>query len=115
MNILELQNNSIQELLFDVGEDWEKVSLHYEYFMWKGSQFEKYVAKKFRKDGGYDQFDLGVESLDALMALNKAMIKDDESWTSCDIAIDSTGKYNFDFGYGMPELVKDMLQNAGEI
>ena len=42
-------------------------------------------------------------------------MKTDDTWTSCLIDISSDGKYDFQFGYGMPPMVTEHLKMAGEI
>lgn len=42
----------------------------------------------------------------SLLALNKAMADgSDQSWSSCEVVVDASGKYNFSFSYGPPKRI----------
>jgi len=113
--VAKLQEKIISELLYDFNNQWNEITLHFEYFKWKDNYFKKYLSGyKFNNTEG--QYTLNIEAIDAIVELNNEMSKNgNEKWTWFEFKLDSTGKYNFDFKYGMPPLTKEMLEGAGEI
>lgn len=89
--MLELQANFVKQLTSETRESWDKIEINYEYFPWKSSD---------------------IEAFDILDELRNVM-KTDETWTSCLININNDGKYDFQFGYGMPPMVEKNLEEAG--
>lgn len=115
MEVLELHEKFIGELLKCIDDKWEKVELKFEYFPWKGSNFEKYDSRYFHKSLSR-QFDPSLEALDVLIEMIQKMSEGGkEKWTWCVFSLDRSGKYDFDFQYGMPPMVEEMLRSASEI
>ena len=115
MQLLTLYKQFIDELLQAVDSDWDSLEVRFEHYPWKGNNFEKYVAKYFSNSKSH-QFDLSLESIDVLTELNKQMGEDGkEKWTWCLFKLDNAGKYNFEFNYGMPPMVENMLRSSGEL
>ena len=115
MNQEELYTTFVTEITDSAPSGWDSIELNFEYFRWKGNLFEKYQCFSFSR-GNKLQFDPSLEALDELIDIHKAMSNVmPEQWTHCQFIIDSSGKYNFEFKYGMPPLTKEMLKYAGEI
>ena len=109
----DLQENYIEELLNSIQGNWDKLTVDYERFPWKDEVIELYKGKQFN-GGEFKQFSFTLEALDILIDLQQTMKKED-SWTSCSVIVKSDGKYDFQFGYGMPPMVTEHLKMAGEI
>ena len=115
MQLLALHKRFIDELLQAVDGDWDSLEVRFEQYPWKGNYFEKYVAKYFSNSKSH-QFDLSLESIDVLAEINNQMSEEGkEKWSSCLFTLDNNGKCGFDFNYGMPPMVEDMLKNSGEL
>ncbi len=111
----EIYKSFITEITGSAPSGWESIELSFEYFPWNGSFFEKYQCFSFSR-GAKLQFDPSLETFDELIDIHEAMSNEvSEPWTHCQFKIDSAGKYNIEFKYGMPPLTKEMLKNAGEI
>lgn len=109
----DLQENFVKQLASEIQGSWDKIEINYEYFPWKNGDVELYKAKRFLSDS-FTQFSPSIEAFDILDELRNIM-KTDDTWTSCLIDISSDGKYDFQFGYGMPPMVTEHLKMAGEI
>ena len=115
MELTNLYKNLIDELLHDLKDDWDYVEVNFEYFPWKGDNMEVHKSK-FYKNNIKHEFTISLDVNDVFIDINNKMAEDGkERLTSCHFNLDSTGKYDFDFGYGMPPLIENMLRNAGEI
>ncbi len=105
MDMLELQEQFIGELLDAITEPWERIEVHYENFAWSDGSSEIYVTNRFLGDEKID-VDLSVEALDALAALQEHPPQgQSEAWTWLTFTLYATGKYHFDYQYGVPPLV----------
>ena len=114
MNI-ELQERFIAELLEGIQQDWTEINLTFEYFTWKGNTYKKFLAKGFNGSESF-QYHLSLEALDLLVELNKQMSEDGkEAWSWLVFTLNDSGKYDFDFKYGIPPMTEEMLRNAGEM
>jgi hypothetical protein len=114
MDMLELQEQFIGELLDTVSEPWDRIEVHYENFAWSDGSSEIYVANRFLAGEKID-VDLSVEALDALAELQAHLPEGQtEPWTWLVFTIDATGKYSFDYQYGVPPLVaREMAAQKG--
>ena len=72
-----------------------------------------YIAKRFFGNSS-EQFDPSYKLLKMFRSLQERM-KNNDVWSSCSIKVTNNGKYNFDFGYGMPPMVEGRLRRTGEI
>lgn len=109
MDMLELQEQFIGELLDAITEPWDRIEVHYENFAWSEGSSEKYVATRFLGDEEAD-VDLPLEALDALVALQEHPPEgQEEPWTWLRFSIDASGKYQFDFQYGVPPLTAEEI------
>lgn len=114
MSMLETQKKFVTELAGAIPAGWQEVRVHFEYATVEGEQYEKFVAKRF-DDGNESQFQfqLPLDALDVLIELNGDIpAGQSEKWTSVDVAIEASGKFRFDFGYGVPPLVAQSLQKV---
>jgi hypothetical protein len=108
-NVIELQLKFIQLILNSIKTSWDSISIHFEYFDLDGENYEKYVANIFH-DGRKQQFHPGLDALDVLIELNKAPPEgQSERWSWVEFVIDKTGKYKFDYKYGLPPLVAEEI------
>ena len=114
MNMFELQEKYIEELLNNIQGGWDRLTVDYERFPWKGEILERYKGQQFNSGEFVKQFSFTLEAIDILIELQETMKKED-SWTSCSVVVESDGKYDFQFGYGMPPMVEGRLRRTGEI
>lgn len=102
MNMLELQDKFAYELGSSMEVEWDVVKVHYENMTLDGESHELFVAIYFSK-GVREQFDITPEGLDILEMLHRAQPAEQaEKWTWFDFEMNSSGKYNFSYQYGMP-------------
>jgi len=103
--LLELQQEFIREVLRCVQvEEWDRIEIHYEFYVWEGVDLEQSTSNSFVGDVRTD-LDLSFDAIELAFAMRNA--KPDgqaEHWTSMDFRIDSTGKFSFDYGYGLPPM-----------
>jgi len=114
-SVFSLQENVINELIINTPKEWDRILLNFEYFLWDGDYIEKYQGFAFNSEEK-EQIDPTLETFDELIVLNKEMAKlNPEPWTHCEILLNSSGKYEFNYKYGIPPFTKQMLENIGEI
>lgn len=110
MNMLQLQDQFAYELGSNMGVPWDRVKVHYEQMVVDGEDQQVFVANYF-SNGQQEQFDLSPECLDILNALNKSQpANQPEKWTWFIFSMDSSGKYKFDFKYGVPPHIASMMK-----
>ena len=115
MNNTELQDAIVLELSKDIGSVWDSLSVHYENYSHNGTRMEIYVSS-FLTSGLKKDFELSLESCDLLIELQSNMQDaSGNTWSFIDLAAASSGKYNFEYGYGLPPLAKEQLERAGEL
>ena len=102
MNMFQLQEKFAYELGSTMEVDWDAVKVHYENMTVDGENHQMFVAIYFSR-GIREQFDLTLEALDILEQLhNTQPTGQDEKWTWFDFEMNSAGKYDFFYKYGMP-------------
>ena len=116
-SLFELHKNFINELLYDINFEWDKMELHFEYYPYPPSyndkgNFEIYVVKFYTGNDSRSDITLPLEANDALIEIHNEMSKNNkEPWTWVNFTLDNTGKYDFQFNYGVPPHVKERLKN----
>lgn len=111
--MFEAQESFVKKLVSEVNGAWESIKADYERFTWKDEPMEVYRVESFVGTSAV-RLHPSIEALDLLRNLQIAM-KKEETWTSCSVSINSSGKYNFDFSYGMPPMIEKTLKLRGEI
>ena len=102
MNMFQLQEKFAYELGSTMEVEWDVVKVHYENMTVDGENHQMFVAIYFSR-GVREQFDLTLEALDILEQLhNTQPTGQDEKWTWFDFEMNSAGKYDFFYKYGMP-------------
>ncbi len=115
MKNTELQDAVVLGLSKDIGSEWDSLSVHYENYSHNGAKMEIYVSS-FLTKGLKNDFELSLESCDLLIELQSNMQDSTGStWSFIDLIAESSGKYNFEYGYGMPPLAREQLERAGEL
>lgn len=105
MDMLQRQEQFISELIESLPEHWERIEVHYERYAWGGEISEIYIANSFMGEQMTD-LDLTLEALDELVALQAHPPEgQSEPWTWLDFTLDGTGRYHFDYQYGVPPRV----------
>ncbi|WP_316156846.1 hypothetical protein [Cupriavidus sp. BIC8F] len=101
--VLRLQDCIVERIASELPQVWASYKLHYEHSVWQGETFEKYVSVCHAADGKVD-YSPSLEVLDLLLELQKAAAGGGEAWTHLTCEFDRSGKYKFEFLYGMPPL-----------
>ncbi|HET7457401.1 MAG TPA: hypothetical protein VFJ74_07085, partial [Gemmatimonadaceae bacterium] len=84
--------------------DWDRVEIHYEFYVYEGTDLESSTSVSFLGDAWTD-LDLSFDALHLMRAMRNAKPEGQaEHWTSMDFRLDSTGKFSFDYGYGIPPM-----------
>lgn len=114
MDMIKLQEQFIEELLESAPEDWERIEVHYERYAWGGETSEIYIANSFVGSEKTD-LDLTIEALEGLQALQDHPPQGQaEPWTWLKFVLDDSGRYHFDYQYGVPPLVaREMAAQKG--
>ncbi|MFY9476577.1 MAG: hypothetical protein WAQ08_02735 [Aquabacterium sp.] len=114
MDMIKLQEQFIEELLESTPEDWERIEVHYERYAWSGETSEIYIANSFVGSEKTD-LDLTIEALEGLQALQDHPPQGQaEPWTWLKFVLDDSGRYHFDYQYGVPPLVaREMAAQKG--
>lgn len=109
MRTVELQEEFIKQLAGEITSPWDSMHIHFEYVSIDNIQHEMYVAK-IEWGGAVSQFSLSLELLDVLIELNDVIPNgQSEKWSWLECHVQKSGKYAFDYKYGTPPLVSDML------
>lgn len=113
MDLLHLQEQFIGELLESAPDEWERIEVHYERYAWGGGTSEIYVANGFVGNEKID-LNLTLEALDSLAALQAHPPQGQTGpWTWLAFVLDGSGRYHFDYQYGVPPLVaREIAANA---
>lgn len=105
MNLIQAQEKFIMSLLDSVTEPWDKIEVHYENYSWDNQKSEMYVANRFLNGDKFD-IDLNFETFEELNNLQQIVPQGQtEPWTWLLFNIDSAGKYNFEYKYGVPPFI----------
>ena len=110
MDMLQLQEQFINEVVEGIERPWTSLHVHYEHYRWSGGTSEKYTASL--KDGeDEDDLDLTLEAIDCLLEMQKQIPAGQaEPWTWLEFSLDETGRYSFDFKYGVPPMTEASLR-----
>lgn len=101
-SLLALQERVVGEVVGSVAVAWERLELQYERYEMPGEVCEKYVANSFAGTVQTD-VDLTIEALDALAELQRhPPAGQAEVWTWLVLSVDASGRFRFDFRYGIP-------------
>lgn len=115
MTFVELQTTFVRQVVQDISIQWDEIHIHFEYFRYKGKQFESQISNSYF-NGVKSHFVPSLEANDILIDMIDAMSKDgSEKWTWCEFTLNSEGIYNFEYKYGMPPLTEQLLKNSGDL
>ncbi|MBF5043324.1 hypothetical protein FGE12_13080 [Aggregicoccus sp. 17bor-14] len=110
MSLVELQQRFIREVLAGVDGAWDRIEVHFEYYVWKGDVLRQSTSVSFL-DGKESDVDLSFDAFELMCELRNAKPEGQaEHWTSMDFRIDSTGKFTFDHGYGVPPMAARTIE-----
>lgn len=110
--VLALQDRIVEQIDSELPPAWQSYEIHYEYFVWEGETFEKYISTCHTATGKMDYFP-SMEVVDLLLELqNSSDGGGKEKWTHVTCAFDRSGKYQFEFFYGMPPLAAKAIKFA---
>jgi hypothetical protein len=86
--------------------------VHYEHYPWNGQTIEKYIAKAIVEHETRD-ISLSLNAIDLLADLNSCLPEgQSERWTWLIFRMDNSGKYKFDYKYGVPPLAGKSIKYA---
>lgn len=112
MEMIELQNTIAQELARSVEPAWDSLHFHYENATVDGLNCEIFTAVFF-KDGIKSEFTPTLEALDLCLELRNYRPEGQaEEWTWLDCVLEQTGKYKFDYNYGLPPQIAIAIKYA---
>lgn len=110
MKIIELQDSFAVELAASVGAEFDSIKVHYENMTVEGHCHQIFNSFYFTS-GSRIQFNLSLEALDLLSELNKNQPESQaERWTWLKFEMDNSGKYAFDYEYGIPPNLANRLK-----
>jgi len=102
--LVELQQQFIQEVVRCIQVEWDRVEIHYEFYVYEEDDLEQSTSVSICGDARTD-LDLSFDVVELMFAMRKAKPEGQaEHWTSMDFRLDSTGKFSFDYGYGIPPM-----------
>jgi hypothetical protein len=102
MDMIALQNQFAQEVVQPISGAWDTVHVHYENASVEGTGREIYTAY-FLAGGVKHEFDPSLDAIDVLAELQRHPPSGQkEKWTWLEFDMDNTGKYKFDYKYGVP-------------
>ncbi|HEX2778337.1 MAG TPA: hypothetical protein VHM30_02490 [Gemmatimonadaceae bacterium] len=102
--LVELQQAFVREVLRCVHVEWERIEIHYEFYVYDGDDLEQSTSNSFHGNVRSD-LDLSFDAVDLMLAMRNAKPEGQaEHWTSLDFRLDSAGKFTFDYGYGLPPM-----------
>ena len=109
--MIQLQNSFLIILAHLLKSPWDVVQVHYEnYQVAKNDRWEIFQAA-YETSGHRSAMRLPQEALDVLEELQKQIPEDqDEPWTWLEFSLESGGKYQFEYRYGMPPLIAEQLK-----
>ena len=104
MPLVELQQQFIREVVHCIQVEWDRVEIHNEFYVHEGTDLEQSTSVSFLRDAWAD-LDLSFDVLELIFAMRNAKPEGQtEHWTSMDFRLDSTGKFSFEYGYGIPSM-----------
>ncbi len=113
MTVVELQDQFVRLLARDAPAGWQSAFVHYENFLAENSELFEMSTSQVRVGGRDQHLELSLDAIDLLVALRDAMARTAASpWTWVEITVQSSGKYAFDYQYGVPPLTAQSLQRA---
>ena len=113
MDMLNVQEKFVLEMLKGVSQPWDSIKIHYENCEVNGEVLEIDTARVLSSDGEHD-FDLSLDAINCLVELKSYLPQgQSEPWTWVEFFIDKTGRYKFDYKYGLPPLTADYLNRQG--
>lgn len=111
---MSLQAKFARTVASSIKSPWDRLEVHYENILWKEMLFEKYRSAYFASERKFD-LPLSLDAIDVLVALKHAVSDVHEPWTHLVFNLHSSGKFDYDFKYGMPPMTADELKAAGEL
>lgn len=110
--LIETQEKLVFALAKEVTGKWDAIKIHYEYILLNGIQFEKYIAQKL-VSGSVIDINLSLDMIDCFIELNEITPEgQSEKWSWLEFTLESSGKYYFDYKYGIPPLVSESIKSA---
>jgi hypothetical protein len=110
MDILDLQRIFINELLKGVESPWDRLEVHYEYFVWEGDAIVNYTSEAIEGQNARE-LELSLEASTILRALHDCKPEGQaEPWTWLEFSLDKSGAYKFDYKYGVPPLAAEEIK-----
>ena len=117
--MLELQKSLAQAVSNAVSEPWERIVVNYEMLATGEGREVDYCAFYISTAGGvFHQTGLRIlpDAVDVLfIQLNDLMAKTETArWSTCDLVIDRTGRYKFDFDYAAPRRINGIFDEQSQ-
>lgn len=110
MNMIDLQHKFINAILENVDGPWDRLEVHYEYFVWEGDAIVNYTSEAIEGQTARE-LELSFEASAILRALHDCKPEGQtEPWTWLEFTLDSTGTYKFDYKYGVPPLAAEEIK-----
>ncbi|WP_046972045.1 hypothetical protein [Dyella japonica] len=109
MDMIELQAAFVRKVIQALKAPWQAVSIHYENYPLNGRRHEVFTST-FEGDGVKEEFRLSLEAIDVLAELQKQKPESQEEWTWVEFSMDHSGKYCFEYKYGVPPFVAEQLR-----
>ena len=112
MNMIELQEKFVAEVLKGIRGNWASVHIHYERFLWNEVLLEKFTSEVMI-DGKMCRFNISLDAIDCLVELQECKpIDQEDAWTWLKFELTNSGKYKFDFHYGVPPLCAEAIKSV---
>jgi len=108
---IQLQNAFVATLARFLTSPWDIVKVRYEnYEVGKNNRREIFQAD-YEIGGDRTSIRLSLEALDILEELQQHRPEGQaESWTWLEFALDSAGRYRFEYKYGVPPLIAEQIR-----
>lgn len=124
LEIQRLQGETVREIAASVTDlmegdwgdrEWARIAANVEIDTAQGRRISAQTSAIARSPGhAFEDVDfrLSRQAKDALVALREAMRDQRGAWNTCDVTIDRSGKYHFDFSYEPPRRLNGDLLHS---
>ncbi|MGI4977113.1 MAG: hypothetical protein ACRYG6_09240 [Janthinobacterium lividum] len=112
-----MQDAAAQALVAMIDDHWERIGVNYEMDRTPEGRVLDSVIFYITADpdGSLRKTSVRLasdEMNDRIIELADAMAQDGETWGSCDLVVDSNGKYGFKFDYAPPRRINGVFDDA---
>jgi len=110
--MIELQEKFVAEILRGRHAMWTSIHIHYERFLWNEILLEKYTSEMMVA-GKMCELDISLDAIDCLVELQECKpTGQEDAWTWLEFELTNSGKYKFDFHYGVPPLCAEAIKSV---